>query len=91
MNFAREGLVFIVGSALLAGAVILVAVTKRSWPLWVLGFALLVIAIWVASFFRDPDAFEALKNVVFPQVVENRPAGAAIRIWVAGCATGAVF
>ena len=55
MNFAREGLVFIVGSALVAAAVILVAVTKRSWPLWLLGFALLVIAIWVASFFRDPE------------------------------------
>jgi phosphatidylserine decarboxylase len=55
MNFAREGLTFIVGSALLAAAVILVAVTKRSWPLWVLGFALLIIAIWVASFFRDPE------------------------------------
>ena len=55
MNFAREGLVFIVGSAVLAAAVILVAVTKRSWPIWLLGFALLVIAIWVASFFRDPE------------------------------------
>src|ERR1041385_5003245 len=55
MNFAREGLTFIVGSALIAAAVILVAVTKRSWPIWVLGFALLVVAIWVASFFRDPE------------------------------------
>lgn len=55
MNFAREGLVFIVGSALIAAAVILVAVTKRSWPIWLLGFALLVVAIWVASFFRDPE------------------------------------
>lgn len=55
MNFAREGLVFIVGSALVAAAVILVAVTKRSWPMWLLGFALLVVSIWVASFFRDPE------------------------------------
>jgi phosphatidylserine decarboxylase len=55
MNFAREGLVLIVGSVLLAAAVILVAVTKRSWPIWLLGFALLVVAIWVASFFRDPE------------------------------------
>jgi phosphatidylserine decarboxylase len=55
MNFAREGLMFIVGSALIAAAVILVAVTKRSWPLWLLGFALLVVAVWVASFFRDPE------------------------------------
>jgi phosphatidylserine decarboxylase len=28
---------------------------RRSWPLWLLGFALLIIAIWVASFFRDPE------------------------------------
>jgi phosphatidylserine decarboxylase len=59
MNFAREGLALIVGSALLAAAVILVAVTKRSWPIWVLGFALLVVAIWVASFFRDPERVAA--------------------------------
>jgi len=55
MNFAREGLVYIVASALIAAAVILVAVTKRSWPIWLLGFTVLVIAIWVASFFRDPE------------------------------------
>jgi phosphatidylserine decarboxylase len=55
MNFAREGLVYIIGSVLIAAAVILVAVTKRSWPLWLLGFVMLVVAIWVASFFRDPD------------------------------------
>src|SRR6185436_18278925 len=36
-------------------AVILVAVTKRSWPIWLLGFALLIVAIWVTSFFRDPE------------------------------------
>lgn len=55
MNFAREGTTLMVGSVLLAAAVILVAATKRSWPLWLLGFALLVVAIWVASFFRDPE------------------------------------
>ena len=55
MNFAREGFTLIVGSALVAAAVILVAVTKRSWPIWLLGFALLIVAIWVASFFRDPE------------------------------------
>jgi phosphatidylserine decarboxylase len=55
MNFAREGLTLIVGSALVAAVVILVAVTKRSWPIWILGFALLIVAIWVASFFRDPE------------------------------------
>jgi phosphatidylserine decarboxylase len=55
MNFAREGWAFIIGSVVIAASVILVAATRRSWPLWLLGFALLIIAIWVASFFRDPE------------------------------------
>src|SRR5215203_5858100 len=59
MNFAREGWTFIIGSFLIAAAVIITAATRRSWPLWLLGFALLVVAIWVASFFRDPERASA--------------------------------
>jgi len=55
MNFAREGWSFIIGSFLIAAAVIVTAAARRSWPLWLLGFALLIVAIWVASFFRDPE------------------------------------
>ena len=44
--------------------------------------------IKVTRFFRDPEVFENLKNVVFPRLTENRPADSAIRIWVTGCATG---
>ena len=55
MNFAREGWTFIIASFAIAAAAIIIAATRRSWPLWLLGFALLVIAIWVASFFRDPE------------------------------------
>jgi len=44
--------------------------------------------IVVTSFFRDPESFESLKKVVFPRIVQGRPANEAIRIWVAGCATG---
>lgn len=55
MNFAREGWGFIIGSFIIAASVIVIAATRRSWPLWLLGFALLVIALWVASFFRDPE------------------------------------
>ena len=62
MNFAREGWSFIIGAFLIAAAVIVVAATKRSWPLWLLGFALMVIAIWVASFFRDPERSAAEKG-----------------------------
>jgi two-component system CheB/CheR fusion protein len=44
--------------------------------------------ISVTSFFRDPAAFEALKKVVFPRILQGRAAREIIRIWVAGCATG---
>jgi two-component system CheB/CheR fusion protein len=44
--------------------------------------------ISVTRFFRDPESFENLKTVVFPRLIQDRPAGDAIRIWVAGCATG---
>lgn len=54
MNFAREGLSFITVAALIAIAALAVALTRRSWPLWLLAIALVVIALWVASFFRDP-------------------------------------
>ncbi len=44
--------------------------------------------ISVTSFFRDSESFEALKDLVFPKIVRNRPANGPIRIWVPGCATG---
>lgn len=42
----------------------------------------------VTSFFRDPDAFAALSQVVFPQILQNNGADSPIRIWVPACATG---
>jgi two-component system CheB/CheR fusion protein len=42
----------------------------------------------VTSFFRDADAFEALKDKIIPKLFEARGATDAIRIWVPGCATG---
>jgi two-component system CheB/CheR fusion protein len=44
--------------------------------------------IGVTSFFRDPESFESLQNLVFPRILQGRPANAPIRIWVPGCATG---
>ena len=55
MNFAREGLVFIVIAALIAAGAYGLALNRRSWPLWLLAFLLTLIAIWVAYFFRDPE------------------------------------
>ena len=44
--------------------------------------------IKVTSFFRDPGTFETLKAEIFPKLLEDRPDGAPIRVWVPGCATG---
>src|SRR5262249_1839924 len=43
----------------------------------------------VTSFFRDPAAFEALKSVVYPELLKHRASlNLPIRIWVPGCSTG---
>lgn len=55
MNFAREGLMYIAIAALIAVATFAVALNRRSWPLWLLAFVLVVLALWVAYFFRDPE------------------------------------
>jgi two-component system CheB/CheR fusion protein len=44
--------------------------------------------IGVTNFFRDPTAFEALKEQVIPKLFAGKPPGATIRIWVPGCSTG---
>ncbi|HEV8446875.1 MAG TPA: phosphatidylserine decarboxylase family protein [Gemmatimonadaceae bacterium] len=54
MNFAREGLSFIVIAALVAAGVFGIALVRRSWGLWLFAFVLALIALWVAYFFRDP-------------------------------------
>ncbi len=44
--------------------------------------------IGVTCFFRDPDAFESLRQNVVRKILENRGSQDPIRIWVPGCATG---
>ncbi|MEY2600428.1 MAG: hypothetical protein RLZZ142_2687, partial [Verrucomicrobiota bacterium] len=46
------------------------------------------ILINVTSFFRDPEMFEALKTVVFPEILKHKSPGEPIRIWVPGCSSG---
>jgi two-component system CheB/CheR fusion protein len=46
------------------------------------------ILINVTGFFREPEAFEALKQTAFPEILKNKPPDAPIRIWVPGCSTG---
>jgi phosphatidylserine decarboxylase len=55
VSFAREGYVFM-GAAIVVAAVLLAtALARRSWALWVAAFVCVLIALWVAYFFRDPD------------------------------------
>ncbi|MRR57142.1 MAG: PAS domain S-box protein [Deltaproteobacteria bacterium] len=44
--------------------------------------------IGVTSFFRDPEAFERLREVVIPGLFANRDPEDPVRIWHACCATG---
>jgi len=55
VNFAREGISFILISALVAVGAFGLAVSRRSWPLWLGAFLLTFFALWVAYFFRDPE------------------------------------
>ena len=55
MNFAREGLVFIGIAAAVAAGAFGFAISRRSWGLWLAAFVLLLLALWVAYFFRDPE------------------------------------
>ena len=42
----------------------------------------------VTSFFRDPEAFVAMKNDILPLLLKDKPESYVFRVWVAGCATG---
>ncbi|MCW1921704.1 ATP-binding protein [Luteolibacter arcticus] len=46
------------------------------------------ILINVTSFFRDPEAFGALSEKVFPKLLEGRSRQDPLRIWTLGCSTG---
>ena len=46
------------------------------------------VLINVTSFFRNPEAFEALKTQVFPRLVQDRARHEAVRVWTLGCSTG---
>jgi two-component system CheB/CheR fusion protein len=42
----------------------------------------------VTSFFRDPEAFVAMKTDILPLLLKDKPENYVFRAWVAGCATG---
>ena len=43
--------------------------------------------IQVTSFFRDKEAFEALKQAI-GQILQDKPEGSQLRAWIPGCSTG---
>ncbi|WP_185966545.1 CheR family methyltransferase, partial [Methylosinus sporium] len=42
----------------------------------------------VTSFFRDSDAFNALRERAVPRLFEGKGAADSVRVWVPGCSTG---
>jgi two-component system, chemotaxis family, CheB/CheR fusion protein len=44
--------------------------------------------ISVTSFFRDPEAFEALAKEIIPRIFQGKEPEDKIRVWIPGCATG---
>lgn len=44
--------------------------------------------IGVTRFFRDPEAWDVIRDQVLPALIAQRPAGGTLRAWVAGCSTG---
>jgi len=46
------------------------------------------VLIHVTSFFREAEAFTALRHIVFPKLLAGKSQGEPIRIWVPGCSTG---
>ena len=44
--------------------------------------------IGVTDFFRDPETFKALEKRIIPKLFADKPAGAVVHVWSAGCSTG---
>ena len=62
------------------------ATCSKPRPKWRPSFAICLIG--VTNFFRDPEAFAALKEQVIPRLFAGKDAAAAVRVWVPGCSTG---
>jgi two-component system CheB/CheR fusion protein len=46
------------------------------------------VLINVTSFFRNPEVFDSLHQVVYPKVLADRSPTEPMRVWVPGCSTG---
>jgi two-component system CheB/CheR fusion protein len=46
------------------------------------------VLIGVTQFFRDPEAWDALMNKALPELINQKPDGSILRVWIVGCSTG---
>jgi len=46
------------------------------------------VLINVTSFFRNPEVFDSLREVVYPKILMEHSSSEPIRVWVPGCSTG---
>ncbi|HTU40429.1 MAG TPA: chemotaxis protein CheB [Candidatus Aquilonibacter sp.] len=46
------------------------------------------VLINVTSFFRNPEVFDSLREVVYPKILADRSPSEPVRVWVPGCSTG---
>jgi hypothetical protein len=54
VSFARDGFTYIAIAAFVAAGMYAAALNRRSWALWLIAFALTIVALWVAYFFHEP-------------------------------------
>ena len=54
MNLARDGITAVAIAALVAVVMYAAALNRRSWALWLLAFALTIVALWIAYVYREP-------------------------------------
>jgi two-component system CheB/CheR fusion protein len=52
------------------------------------GFLFKELLIGVTNFFRDPEVWDYLRDVVLPEFFARFPPGQTLRAWVPGCSTG---
>ena len=46
------------------------------------------VLINVTSFFRNPEVFDSLHELVYPKILRERASSEPVRVWVPGCSTG---
>ena len=46
------------------------------------------VLINVTRFFRNPEVFHSLREVVYPKILGDRSSSDPVRVWVPGCSTG---